>query len=309
MSDLRIAEPLAHYLRGLLMGGADIIPGVSGGTVALIVGIYERLIRSIKVGYDALVALARGRFADFRARLAEVEWLLIVPLFAGIATALLIGAAFIPGLMGRFPVQMRSLFFGLILGSLTIPWGRMADRSARTLSFGAAAAVAAFVLVGLPPRESADPSMLAVFLFAAVAICAMILPGVSGAFLLLVFGIYEPTLTAVHDRDLLYIGVFGAGAAVGMGTFSGLLNWLLEHHHDLTMAALVGLMAGSLRALWPWITTDGALLLPESASQVVVPAVLMLASILFVLALARMGQPSRADTVQSAEDDKRTRDP
>ncbi len=289
-----IAEPIANYVRGLLMGGADIIPGVSGGTVALIVGIYERLVHCIKLIYDALIALARGRFADFRESVAEVDWLLIGPLFAGIATALLVGAAFIPGLLDRYPVEMRAVFFGLILGSLVIPWRRMSSRGPATLALSGAMAVLAFVLVGLPGREAADPSLIAVFFFAAIAICAMILPGVSGAFLLLVFGIYEYTLTAVHDRDLLYMAVFGAGAVVGMGSFSGILNWLLEHYHDTTMAALVGLMAGSLRALWPWITMDRTLLLPETASEATVPALLIVGGVAFVLILSYLG--GSADT-------------
>ena len=272
------------------MGGADIIPGVSGGTVALIVGIYERLIHSIKVLFGAALSLVRGRVSDFRSQLAEVEWLLIVPLFAGIATALLVGAAVIPGLMQRHPVEMRALFFGLITGSLVIPWRRMSHRGPTMLSIALIAAVGAFILVGLPPREMAEPPMWAVFMMAAIAICAMILPGVSGAFLLLVFGIYEPTLTAISDRDLLYVAVFGAGAALGLGSFSGILNWLLEHYHDQTMAVLIGLMAGSLRALWPWITMDRTLLLPDSTSEALFPAILVATGIAVVLVLAWTGQ-------------------
>ena len=271
------------------MGGADIIPGVSGGTVALIVGIYERLIHSIKLLFGAAVALLRGRLADFRTELAEVEWMLIVPLFAGITTALLAGAAIIPGLLKSYPVEMRAIFFGLILGSLAIPWRRMSDRSVNNYALAIIAAIVAFV-VGLPAGDISDPDLWMVFLFATVAICAMILPGVSGAFLLLVFGIYEPTLTALHDRDLLYVAVFGAGAAIGLGSFSGILNWLLEHYHDATMAVLVGLMAGSLRALWPWITEDRSLLLPDSASEATLPLVLIVAGVLFVLGLARAGR-------------------
>jgi putative membrane protein len=286
----RITEPFANYVRGLLMGGADIIPGVSGGTVALIVGIYERLIHSIKLVFGAVLALLGGRLDDFRSNLAGVEWLLIVPLFAGIATALLVGAAVIPGLMKRYPVEMRALFFGLIAGSLVIPWRRMGHRAARLMVLAVVAAVVAFVLVGLPPRDAIQPALWIVFFMAAVAICAMILPGVSGAFLLLVFGIYEPTLDAIHNRDLLYIAVFGAGAAVGLGSFSGVLNWLLEHRHDSTMAVLIGLMAGSLRALWPWTTLDRALLLPESLTGAAVPLVLIAVGVAFVLVLAFAGQ-------------------
>ncbi len=290
MVDSRIKELLSHYVRGILMGGADIIPGVSGGTVALIVGIYERLVHSIKLLFAGAVALLRGRTADFRSNLEEVEWMLIVPLFAGIATALLVGAAFIPGLLKRHPVEMRAVFFGLILGSLVIPWRRMGDRSPSMWVLAVIAAALAFVLVGLPARDAADPALWTVFFMAAVAICAMILPGVSGAFLLLVFGIYEPTLTALHDRDLVYVAVFGAGAALGLGSFSGILNWLLEHYHDATMAVLIGLMAGSLRALWPWITVDRSLLLPGSMTDATLPTVLIFIGVLVVLALAHAGQ-------------------
>jgi putative membrane protein len=294
-----IPQLIANYARGLLMGGADIIPGVSGGTVALIVGIYERLVHCIKLVFDSLVALLRGSVPEFRRQFAEVEWLLIVPLFAGIVTALLIGAAFIPDLLEHYPVQMRALFFGLILGSLTIPWRRMTERGPRALALVVTSAIAAFILVGLPAREAVDPSLWSVFFMAAVAICAMILPGVSGAFLLLVFGIYEPTLSAIHNRELLYVVVFGAGAAVGLGSFSGILNWLLEHYHDLTMAVLLGLMGGSLRALWPWITVDRSLLLPDSTDNILIPIVLMIAGVAFVLALSRFTGPELRDATSA----------
>ncbi len=280
-----VLDTVANYVRGLLMGGADIIPGVSGGTVALIVGIYERLIHSIKEGFAALVALLRGDLDAFREHFTAIEWLLILPLFAGIATSLLLGAAIIPGLLDRHPIEMRALFFGLILGSLFIPWRRMESKGPWEVALGVAAAVIAFLLVGLPAREVADPNLITVFLMASVAICAMILPGVSGAFLLLVFGIYEATLEAVHDRDLVYIAVFGAGAATGIGSFSGLLDWLLKRHHDVTMAVLVGLMAGSLRALWPWITTGRDLLLPAPGEDVTLPIILMVAGVVTVVAI------------------------
>ncbi len=281
-------ESAANYVRGLLMGGADVIPGVSGGTVALIVGIYERLIAAITHVYAAVVALIRGDVEAFRSRLSEVEWNLIVPLGAGIATAILIGSAIIPDLMRRYPVEMRGVFFGLIVGSIAIPWGRMNERGWAAAGIATVAAVAAFLIVGLPERDPTEPSLVAVFFMASVAICAMILPGVSGAFLLLVMGIYAPTLEAIQNVNIVYILVFAAGAAVGLGSFARMLNWLLEHRHDATMAALVGLMAGSLRALWPWSTVDGSLLLPESFGEAAVPTVLVVAGVAFVLILSKI---------------------
>jgi putative membrane protein len=278
-----------HYLHGLLMGSADIVPGISGGTVALIVGIYERLIASVRAAASAAFAVLRLDLPRVRERLDEVHWRLVLPLGAGIVTALAIGARIIPGLLESYPVQSRALFFGLIAGSLAIPWRRM-DRRLPVHYFAAAgAAVVAFLLVGLPPRVVADPSLIIVFLAASVAICAMILPGVSGSFLLLVMGMYEPTLRALNARDLLYVGIFIAGAAIGLGLFSKLLGYLLDHHHDLTMAALVGLMVGSLRALWPYLDEDRTLLAPPADASVMVPLMLALFGFLLVTLLVRMG--------------------
>jgi putative membrane protein len=278
-----------HYVQGLLMGSADIVPGVSGGTVALIVGIYERLVSSIRAGASAAVAALRIDRERVRERLAEIHWRLVLPLGAGIGTALVIGARFIPQLMESYPVQMRALFFGLIAGSLIIPWRRMHHHLPVHYAAVLIGALVAFLLVGFPPREISDPSLIVVFAAASVAICAMILPGVSGSFLLLVMGIYEPTLRAVNARDLLYIAVFAAGAVIGLGVFSKLLEYLLEHYHDMTMAVLVGLMAGSLRALWPYLDGDRRILAPPADTSALVPLALAIVGFAIVTGLARMG--------------------
>lgn len=258
-----------HFAQGLLMGTADIIPGVSGGTMALIVGVYERLIDSLSAFFSALTAPLRGDLPRAREALREVEWRLVVPLALGIVTAIGIASRVIPPLMERYPAQSRGLFFGLVAASIAIPWLRLRVRGPRALAIVAAAAVLAFVLVGLPATQGgAEPSLARVFGSAAVAICAMILPGVSGAFLLEVMGMYRPTLQALHDMDVAYVLVFVAGAATGIGLFSKLLDWLLDHRHDFTMAALVGLMAGSLRALWPWQEASREVRLPGPGDPV-----------------------------------------
>ncbi len=271
------------------MGGADVIPGVSGGTVALIVGIYSRLIASIRSAVGIGLAGLRGDRLGARRSTGEVEWLLVLPLGLGIICALGIGSAVIPTLLERYPVQMSALFFGLIVGSLALPWGRSGAAGPTRLVIAGAAAVVAFALVGLPPREVSDPGLVRVFLSAAVAICAMILPGVSGAFLLLVLGLYEHTLDAIKHLDLLYIAVFGAGAVLGLGAFSKLLSYLLDEHHDLTMAALTGLMAGSLRALWPWLTEDRGLLAPPGIGEALAALLIGVVGALAVMALIRVG--------------------
>jgi putative membrane protein len=284
---------LANYGRGLLMGGADVIPGVSGGTVALILGIYERLIHAIRVGASALLSGARLNFAGSRRRFAEVEWLLVLPLAAGILSAIVIGARVIPPLLESHGEQINALFFGLILGSLVVPFRRIEHIGRAELGLMIGTALVAFVLVGLPPREIADPVLPLVFVAAAVAICAMILPGVSGAFLLLVFGIYRPTLDALTALNLPYILTFVAGAVIGLGTFARVLEWLLVHRHGLTMAALTGLMVGGVRALWPWQTEDRALLAPPDLASLALMAAIAIAGFLAVSLLIRLAAPRR----------------
>ena len=278
-----------NYLRGLVMGTADIIPGVSGGTVALVVGIYERLVSSVRAGSSAVVALLRFDMLKVRQLLRQVHWDLLLPLGAGIGTAIVIGARYIPGLMETYPVQTQALFFGLILGALVVPWRQIHRRMPIHTVIAIVAAIATFVLVGLPPREVAEPSLMVVFVAAAVAICAMILPGISGSYLLLIMGMYAPTLRALNSRDLFYIAVFCLGAAIGLGLFSRLLEHLLTRHHDVTMAVLVGMMAGSLRALWPYLDEDRGLLPPPADATVLVPIGLVLIGAALVMGLLWMG--------------------
>ena len=243
-----------HYLQGLLMGGADIIPGVSGGTMALIVGIYKNLISAIGDAFSAVLTLVRGRPREAWAQARALEWGLLVPLVAGIATAIGLGTLFVPELLERYPVQCRALFFGLVAASLVIPWRERKAHHTWHYAVAVVAAVVAFVLVGLPRSgDAADPSLWRVAGTAAVAINAMILPGVSGAFLLEVFGLYRPTLEALRALHLPYVAAFALGAGLGLGLAAKGLSWLLDRHHDLTMTVLVGLLAGSLRALWPWV--------------------------------------------------------
>lgn len=276
------------------MGGADIIPGVSGGTMALIVGIYRRLISSLSSAFSAIVDAVRLKGLSAQVHFREVEWRLVLPLLAGIGTALITGAHVIPALIEEYPHESLGLFFGLVAGSIAIPWQRIEKKTVLSFAIAFIAAIVAFVLTGFPPKDGVDPSYVRVFLSAAVAICAMILPGVSGAFLLKVLGIYEVTLLALTDGNIAYILVFVFGAAVGLGLFSELLNYLLERWSNVTMAALVGLMAGALRALWPWQAVDRSLQLPEPGDPVLWVVVLAAIGFIFVTALAIFGDRAEA---------------
>lgn len=282
---------LGHFARGLLMGAADVIPGVSGGTMALILGIYERLIAALSEIVSAVLALVHLNMTDVRHHLRRVEWMLLIPLGLGIVTAIGVGAVVLKPLLETYPAHTNGLFFGLVAASLVIPWQRIERLTRRDVLLGLAAAVLAFFLTGLPARAGDDPTLLRVFATAAVAICAMILPGVSGAFLLKAMGLYETSLNAVREFDVVYVLVFVAGAVVGLGLFSKVLHGLLKHHHDLTMAVLLGLMAGALRALWPWFDeTTHALLLPGDGDPVLAVVALAVLGFVFVTAMIRLGR-------------------
>ena len=238
------------------MGGADIIPGVSGGTMALIVGIYKDLIDAIGEAFSAVLTLLRGRIGEALGMLRGLHWALLLPVAGGIFVAIGLGSLFVPELLEAYPVQCRALFFGLVAASLIIPWRERREHHGWHYAAALAAAVVAYVLVGLPRSgDAADPSLWRVAGTAAVSINAMILPGVSGAFLLEVFGLYRPTLEALRSLDVPYVAAFCLGAGVGLGLAAKGLSWLLDRYHDLTMTVLVGLLAGSLRALWPWVGT------------------------------------------------------
>ncbi len=279
---------LVDLIRGALIGTVEIIPGVSGGTVALITGVYETIITSAGNLVRGVLLAAGGIFrSDLRPRAREhlrlVRWSVLIPLGIGMLGAIVLASALLAPTIDEYPVETRAVFAGLIVASLVVP-ARMVGRwGIREVLLAVAAAIAAFLLTGLPAVDDADPSLWLVFVSAAFAVCALVLPGVSGSFVLVVIGIYAPTLDAVNDRDLVYLGTFALGAIVGLAAFVSTLQWLLAHHHAATLAVMTGLMAGSLRALWPWQSETGAL---EAPSGDVLPIVLLfLAGIAAVTAM------------------------
>jgi putative membrane protein len=293
----RTLRPAADVLRGAMIGAVEVVPGVSGGTVALIVGVYGTLIDAasrVVRGTVSVTDLLRGRgLARSRAHFAAVPWRIVLPVLGGMVVAVLLGARLLAPLIDAYPVQTRAVFCGLIAASVLIPARMLGRRWSWPLAaLATAAAVAAFVLTGLPAGRAEDPSLVLVALAAAVAICALVLPGVSGAFLLLVFGMYEATLAAVNARDVPYLLAFAAGAVVGLALFVNLLKVLLARYETLMLALMAGLMLGSLRALWPWQDETGTALAPPGD---VVPAVLLAAGgaavVLLAIALqARLGR-------------------
>jgi putative membrane protein len=250
---------LGNLVRGLLMGAADVVPGVSGGTVALVLGIYRRLVDSIRSGSSALGWFARADIRGGFDWLRRVEWLFLVPLLAGIVIAVGSLASVIETQLHDRPVQVAALFLGLVLSSMIVAWRLLERRDLPRLAIIAIVGVSLFVLLGLREglseetvAQADDAAAWTFFASGAVAICAMILPGISGSLILVMLGMYGPVLNAVTDRDFGLLALFIAGATLGLALFSQLLHWALHRHYDSVMAVLIGLMAGSTRVLWPW---------------------------------------------------------
>ncbi len=254
-------------VRGFCMGAADIVPGVSGGTIALIFGIYSRLIDNVRQGARALGSFVKLDLRTGFERVKAIEWSFLIPLLAGVLIALASLSHFLEGLLEDHPEPMAGLFLGLVAASVIIAWKQVDAWTNEAYAIVGVVAVAAFVLLGFQSGAISDPSAIQFFGAGCIAICAMILPGISGSFLLLMMGMYAPLLTAVNDREIPDVAVFGVGAILGLALFSTLLHWMLEHHGDRVLAAIIGLMIGSVRVLWPW--PNGVGVISEEETEVV----------------------------------------
>ena len=237
------------FLRGMLMGAADIVPGVSGGTMAFITGIYDTLLGSIRA--VDLEFLQKVLKLDIRGAWEHVNGGFLLALLLGIATSIFSLARLISWILQNHPVPLWAFFFGLILASALVLL-RQVDRwnPGRLLSLLLGIAVA--LTIALSPVVTLDGGLTMVFLSGFLAICAMILPGISGSFILVLLGMYGTVLAAVKSLDLLFLVVFAAGAGCGLLCFSRLLYWLLHRYHQGTMALLTGFLFGSLTVVWPW---------------------------------------------------------
>lgn len=249
----RQARTLVGYLmlagKGLMMGAADAVPGVSGGTVAFITGIYEELIETLRSFDLSAIRLlfSKGLGASWQ----HVNGTFLVVLLSGILFSLLSLARIVLYLLAHYPVMLWAFFFGLILAST---WSLVRHVKgwdfSSTLSFTAGALLAYLVTSMVPVSLTITP--LTLFGSGALAICAMILPGISGSFILLLLGMYAPILSAVKQFEIESLMLFGAGCAVGLISFSRVLSWAFHHHRRFILALLGGFMLGSLNKVWPW---------------------------------------------------------
>lgn len=239
-------------VKGMCMGAADVVPGVSGGTIAFITGIYDELINSIKsINAASLKMFFTGKWGEFW-KMINGKFLLF--LLAGIGISVFSLAKIITWLLVAYPVLVWSFFFGLVLASTWFVGKDVKERNWKTgLGFLLGAALAFYITVATPAETPSH--FLFIFLCGAIAICAMILPGISGSFILVLLGKYFFIMEAVKTLDLKVIAIFGIGACVGITSFSRLLSYALSHMRNITLAVLSGFMLGSLNKVWPWKET------------------------------------------------------
>ncbi|MDS1270985.1 DUF368 domain-containing protein [Lipingzhangella sp. LS1_29] len=304
---------LLNGIRGALIGTAEIVPGVSGGTIALITGVYERLISSaghVLSGIKCMVAdLPRGRgwqraSGEFR----QAHWAVVVAVLIGMVLAFATGLPLLAPLLEHYRPQASAVFFGLVLASLWVPYSQSGGRwRAPEWLLAAVMTAGAFFLTGLPMAQG-EPGSLAVLGAASVAVSGLVLPGVSGAFLLEVFGVYEPASQAARDLDFAFIGTFAVGAVIGLVVIVKVLQWLLEHHHRVTLVIITGLMAGALRAMWPWqpweVDGDRSLLAPTTDVglnvSLIVAGFAVVTAILVIERMVRARSPHNGSDAQAA---------
>lgn len=248
-----IKDYIVIGLKGMAMGAADVVPGVSGGTIAFISGIYEELLGSISnVNLGLLKTLKKE---GLKAAWKQVNGSFLAALFIGIFVSIISLAKAIKYLLENEPILLWSFFFGLVLASIIYIAKQISKWNFISVLVLILGAFLAYYITTLNPLVSENSSLGFIFLAGAIAICAMILPGISGSFILVLLGAYKPVLDAVNNRDFKMIAVFMVGAVVGLLTFSKILKWLFAHYKSLTLAALTGFIIGSLNKIWPWKET------------------------------------------------------
>lgn len=274
-----LREYLRLFFTGFAMGSADIVPGVSGGTMAFILGIYEDLLNAIKSFDITAIRLALG--LKFRELLQHVPFTFLIALGLGLGTAILLLSTTLSHLLESQPTFLFAFFGGLILASIVAIGVKIQWNLSRLLAL-VVGAVAAFIIVGLPVLQNADHGPLTLFVSGMIAICAMILPGISGSFILLILGQYEYVLNAVRDRDILTLVIVAAGCAVGIIAFSRILSYLLKHYYQTTVAVLTGFMIGSLRTIWERASAGTELMPSFGAPEIVLVIVLVIVGFILV---------------------------
>jgi putative membrane protein len=249
----KVKDYIVIGLKGMAMGAADVVPGVSGGTIAFISGIYEELLGSISNVNLGLFKTLKNE--GFKIAWKQLNGNFLLSLFIGIFISFLSLAKAIKYLLENEPILLWSFFFGLVLASIIYIAKQISKWNFILITIAVLGAFLAYYITTLNPLVSESSSSLYVFFAGAIAICAMILPGISGSFILVLLGAYKPVLDALNDKDFKTIFTFIAGAILGLLTFSKVLKWLFANYKDYTLAVLTGFIIGSLNKIWPWKET------------------------------------------------------
>lgn len=256
MQQRKFTDYLIILMKGIAMGAADVVPGVSGGTIAFISGIYEELLSSISAINIANLKLLKNE--GVKAAWKAINGNFLFALLSGIFISIVSLAKLISWLLENKPILVWSFFFGLVLASILFVSKQITKWNASAIILFIIGAVAAYYITILHPAISESSSLLFYFFAGALAICAMILPGISGSFILVLLGAYKPILNALDAlqyKDIKLLAIVAIGAVVGILSFSKLLNWLFDHHKNSTLAVLTGFILGSLNKIWPWKET------------------------------------------------------
>ena len=249
----RLIDYVIISLKGAAMGAADAVPGVSGGTIAFISGIYEELIDTISGVNLSLFSTLKKQ--GFKAFWEQLNGNFIFALLLGILISFISFMRLAKYLLENHPILVWSFFFGLVLASILFVAKQISEWNFATVLLLIIGAVIAFYITTLQPMVTENSSPLFIFIAGALAICAMILPGISGAFILVLLGAYKPVLEAIHDKNFKLLIILIAGAVVGLLSFSKILNWLFNNYKNFTLAVLTGFILGSLNKIWPWKET------------------------------------------------------
>ena len=278
---------LHYYFCGLAVGTADLVPGISGGTIAFILGIYPRLLNAI----EAFNLEFFKRVLRFRLREAStlIPWAFLLPLLVGVATSIFSLARAVTYILATWPITIWSFFFGLMLSSI-LHLGKSLEPGRAVTWLGFVAGAACGWLIGGASVTDIGQSLPIYFISGFIAICAMILPGISGAFILVLLGQYAHVIQAVATLDIPVLSVFAFGCVCGLMTFARVLNRLLAYSPNVVMAVLTGLMLGSLRTIWPWKYENFPVLPPAVNSDVAIGAVLCLLGLALPLGLALLAR-------------------
>lgn len=270
---------LGLALKGMAMGMAEVVPGVSGGTIAFITGIYERLLETVKniLGPETWRALVRDGVA---AAWSKANGTFLLTLLAGMAAGIIAGVFGITHLLENYPIPLWAFFFGLIIGSAVYIGRQVGQWKSGEVAGLVIGTLVAYVITIASPAEGST-SLGLVFVSGMIAISALILPGISGSFILLLMGMYTIIIPTIKEalktfapESLMVLGVFGAGCLLGLATFSRVLSWTFKHYHNMTLAVLTGFMLGSLNKIWPWrravlgLTEEGRLVQIEAGMAV-----------------------------------------